>query len=429
MPATKPPRWVFLVDVNSSYASAERILDPSLMGRPIVVLSNNDGMTVACSAEAKALGFKNGMAWFEIEQLAKLRGVVAKSSNYELYGEIAGRFYELMHRYSAHVEEYSIDECFLELRTNTPHRIAAQIKADMWRLIGLPVCVGVATTKTRAKLANRVAKKIPGFGGVCVWERIPAPARDRLTAGLPTDEVWGIAGRLARRLSNAGIHTIADLMTADPVQIRARFNVVLMRTVLELQGTRAIELEPEREIKDQVIVSRSFSTPITTTADLHQALSIYAQRAAARLERHGKTAQVVSAFAGTSHYADGPGFYPRITVRLPQPTADPIALTRAAVQLLDRIDFTDGARLARAGLILTDLYRAGEQPAFDLFTPGPTGDGLAGLIESINRKLGAHTLGLGFGGLATTPAWSMKREMLSRRATTHWGELAIARLS
>ena len=430
MPPAKAPRWVFLVDVNSMYASCERILDPSLEGRPIVVLSNNDGMVVAASKEAKAIGLDLGKPWFQIRSIAQHFGVVARSSNYELYGEISSRVMLLLGRYTAELEPYSIDEAFLTVQTHRPRELAQQIKADIARLIGLPVCVGVGLTKVRAKLANRCAKKLPGLGGTCVWERIPAPAREELTAALPTDEIWGIAGRLAKRLAAQNIHSIADLAAADPVKIRKRFNVVLMRVVLELQGTPAIVLDDGREVKDQLIFSRSFSTPVTDEKTMHQVLSMYAQRAAVRLERHHKMTKVVTAFAGTSAHAtskDG-SFFPSVTVTLPQPTDDPIRLTRAATTLLGEIDFYAGARFVRAGIMLTDLTRAGAQDPFVLFEDGPKGEHLVDVVAQINRKLGRSAVGLGYGGLAEPPGWSMKREMLSPRATTHWDELAVAHL-
>lgn len=428
MSANGGQRWVFLVDVNSMYASCERILDPSLEGRPMVVLSNNDGMTVASSSEAKALGFGNGLPWFQIRQAAEKAGVVAKSSNYELYGEISHRVMTLLSRFTPDVFVYSIDEAFLEIQTNTPHRLAVEIRAAIDRLIGLPVCVGVGATKVRAKLANRCAKKLPGLDGVCVWERIPEPARVQLTGALPVDEVWGIASRLAVRLGGDGIHTIADLIRADPVTIRRRYTVVVMRLVLELQGTPAIELDDAREVKDQLIYSRSFSTPITDERSMRQVLSVYAQRAAVRLKRHSKTAHILSAFAGTSHYATGDHSYPSITVRLSQPTDDPTRLTRAASALLGEIDFAHGPRYARAGIMLTGLAPAGAQGVFEIFDEGPRGEQLNSIVSQVNGQIGRGALGLGYGGLAELPQWSMKRAMLSKRATTHWDELAVARV-
>nr|WP_281347461.1 Y-family DNA polymerase [Kocuria coralli] len=421
-------RWILHVDVNSMYAACEAVVDPALEGQPIIVLSNNDGMVVACNAPAKALGFHNGDAWFEVKAHPAAGRLKVFSSNYELYGSLSGRMMTLLSRYAAHLEPYSIDEAFLEIRTRTPRRLAVEIKTEIRRLIGLPVCVGIAKTKTRAKLATLTAKRLPDFEGVCVWERIPDAARAYLMAALPTTAVWGIASRLGSRLEGRNIHTVADLMEVDPVWIRDRFTVVLMRTVLELHGVRAIELEEEREIKDQLIFSRSFSEPMTTERQLRQVLSIYSQRGAARLEKHGKSAKVLQAFAGTSHYAPGGGWYPTATVRLEQPTSDPIVLTKASHALLERIDFSHGARFVRAGVMLTDLYPAGAQQAFEIFRTGPSGDGLAGLIEDVNRYCGRTALGLGWGGLATPPGWTMRRSMLSRRATTHWDELITAHL-
>lgn len=320
------PRWRFLVDVNSMYASCERVLDPSLEGLPIPVLSNNDGMTVACSREAKALGFENGMPWFQFKAAAARLKSGVRPSNYELYSELSQRVMTLLGRYTAKLEVYSIDEAFLTVRTRRPRELAQRIKDDIARLIGLPVCVGLATTKLRAKLANRCAKKLDAFGGLCVWERIPDPAGEQLTAGLPVTEIWGIAHRMGKHLAGQNIHTIADLAAADPVRIRAKFNIVMMRIVLELQGTPAIVLEDARFVKDQLIFSRSFFTPVIDERTMmHQVLSLYAQQAAVRLEKHGKTARVLTAFAGTSTHAtssDG-SFYPSVTVRLPQPTNDP----------------------------------------------------------------------------------------------------------
>ena len=237
----------------------------------------------------------------------------------------------------------------------------------------------------------------------------------------------GIAGRLSKRLARFGIHSIADLITADPVTIRDRFNVVLMRTVLELQGTRALQLETERVLKDQLIYSRSFSAPVTAEKGLRQVLSIYAQQGAARLEKHHKTAQLVQAFAGTSHYSSTPGYYPAVTVKLPHPSSSPITLTRAISRLIQEVDFAMQPRLVRAGIILTDLAAAGTQPALDIFDRNPATEGLGQLIQDVNRHTRPGLLGLGYAGLAQPPEWSMRREMLSARGTTVWDELPLVR--
>jgi DNA polymerase V len=228
------------VDVNCFYASAERAFDPSLEGRPLVVLSNNDGCAVTRSPEAKALGIPLGEPWFKLAPRAKEWGLVALSSNYELYGDVSARVMELLGRYSAWLEVYSIDEAFLGVK-GTPDELLAlgrDMKAAVRRNVGVPVCVGIAGTKTLAKLANKWAKNNPAFDGVCHWDSVPVAEREGLMRRLSVLEIWGVATRLTKRLNALGLHSIFDLSRADPVMIRDRFSAVMMRTVLELPASR-----------------------------------------------------------------------------------------------------------------------------------------------------------------------------------------------
>src|SRR4029453_15069764 len=219
------------VDVNCFYASAGRLFKPALEGRPVILLSNNDGCAVTRPPEAKRLGIGIGDPWFKLRPRAKEWGLVALSSNYELYGDISARVMELLGRYSAWLEVYSIDEAFLGVKGKPDEllQLGRTMKEAVRRNVGVPVCVGIANTKTLPKLANKWAKNNPAFGGVCHWDSIPAPVREDLMGRLSVEEVWGIAGRLTRRLNVLGIFTIADLAGADPVMIRDRFNVVVMR--------------------------------------------------------------------------------------------------------------------------------------------------------------------------------------------------------
>ena len=418
---------IALVDVNCFYASAERAFDPSLEGRPLVVLSNNDGCAVTRSPEAKALGIGTGDPWFKLAPRAKEWGLVARSSNYELYGDISARVMELLGRYSAWLEVYSIDEAFLGVR-GSPTQLVARgrdMKAAVQRNVGVPVCVGIAATKTLAKLANKWAKNNPSFGGVCRWESCPAAEREALMARLSVVEIWGVAARLTRRLNAIGIHSILDLSRADPVMIRDRFSVVMMRTVLELQGTPCIPLEEERIGRDQLIFSRSFSTPLTTSAALRQVLSVYAQQASARLARHHLQAKVLTAFAGTSEYHPQDKSFPSVCIPLPMPTADPVLLTRAAHGLLPAI--REGTRYVRAGIMVTDLRPSGNQKPLELFENRHEERNIGPLVEEISRRYGREAIGLGFAGLRSGVDWSMKRGMRSPRYTTHWDELPVAR--
>ncbi|MDF1488796.1 DinB/UmuC family translesion DNA polymerase [Tessaracoccus caeni] len=337
----------------------------------------------------------------------------------------------MLERFTHELDVYSIDEAFaaVDRRTSADPEamsvLGRTIRDEVRRLVGVPVCVGIAPTRTLAKLANRAAKKIPVFEGVCVWPATREAWREQLMRRLPVSEVWGIARRLERRLAGYGITSVWDLATADPAQIRRCFSVVVMRTALELRGVACIGPEEDRTgKKDEVIVSRSFSEKVTTIEGMRQALSIYAQQAAARLVKHCQVAKSVQAFAGTSHWHEQQ-HYPAVRVPLPYPTADPVMLTRAAHLLLPQIQ--EGTRYARAGLLLTDLHAAEAHQALELFRHIHEDASIAPLVDAVQKKAGREVLGLGYGGLRPGPAWQMKRGLLTPRATTHWDELMIVR--
>jgi DNA polymerase V len=415
--------YIALVDVNSFYVSAERVFDPSLANRPVVVLSNNDGCVVARSPEAKALGIPMGYPWFKLEATAEQRGLIARSSNYELYGSMSAKAMGVLSRFSAWIEVYSIDEAFLGLRGTLDelHELGAKIKNEVLRLTGLPVCVGIAKTKTLAKIATLAAKKVDALAGVCVWNRVPESTREGLLSRLPVVEVWGIGPRVTKRLNGMGIWTAKDFRDADPVHIRSKFSVVQMRTLLELRGTPCIPLEEEREIKDQLIYSRSFSQPITDQDGMEQVLSIYAQMASTRLHRHRREAKVLTAWAMTSYFNDQQSHQPAVTVSLPGYSADPVVLTKAAKSLLPKI--RPGTRYARAGIVVTELRPVGSQQMFDQFISPHEAKNIGPLLEQIRSEHGTTAIGLGRAGFKEGPAWQMKRNMMSPRYTTHWDEL------
>ena len=426
MPASSPAPvddYVVLVDVNAFFVSAERVFDPTLHNRPAVVLSNNDGCVVARSNEAKALGIPMGMPWFKLEATADQHNLVARSSNYELYGEMSSRVMGILSRFSAWIEVYSIDEAFLGLRgtLDERHALGSKIKHEILRLTGLPVCVGIAKTKTLAKLANEAAKKVDQLHGVCVWDRVPTTTRDRVLSRLPVVEVWGIGPRVTKRLNAMGIWSVKDFRDADPVHIRNKFSIVQMRTLLELRGTACIPMKEEREIKDQLIYSRSFSQPVTDRAGMEQVLSIYAQMAATRLHRHQREAKVLTAWAMTSHFNDQQSHQPAVTMALPGFSADPVMLTKAAKSLLPKI--RHGVRYARAGIVVTDLRPVGAQPMFEEFVSPHEAKHIGPLLEQLKHEHGPGAIGLGRAGLREGPAWQMRRNRMSPRYTTHWDEL------
>lgn len=427
MCADTPRTLIFHVDINSCYTSCEKLLDPSIGNRPVLVLSNNDGCIISLDAAAKALGFTMGQPWFTVQEKAKELGVVVRSSNYELYGDISHRVMLLLESYAQEFEQYSIDEAFLTITASLPQAqtLARRIKDDLARRVGVPVCVGVGESKTLAKLANRTAKKIPALRGVCVWDALPPQRVDALLSTLPAEEIWGVGSRVAQKLAGMGILSVQDLKEAPLGLVRKRFSVVIMRTVLELRGVRAIELEPERVFKDQMMYSRSFSDPVTSEDTMRQVLSIYAQRASGRLVKSGQVAGLVSAFCSTSRYATGGFVRADVQVKLSAPTADPIILTQTCAQLLERATF-GMVKYAKAGVVVSDLTPAGATALLDPFALIHETRDIAGLVQSIKEKCGPRSLGVGYGGLAQSPTWEMKREMLSRRGTTHWAELPVA---
>ena len=320
-------------------------------------------------------------------------------------------------------EIYSIDEAFVGLRGTLAEVRAAgeEIKREIWRLTGLPVCVGIAKTKTLAKLANQAAKKVPQLAGVCVWDRVPETTREELLDQLPVGEVWGIGRRMVKRLNGLGIMSVKDFRDADEFQIREKFSIVQMRTLLELRGIACIPMEDEREIKDQLLFSRSFSEPITDREQMEQVMSIYAQRAATRLHKQQAEAKVVTAWAMTSWFNHDQSHQPSVTISLPAHTADPVVLTKAAKNLLPKI--IPGTRYAKAGITITELRPAGAQQMLGEFVPEHESKQLGALLEQIRSEHGNAAIGLGRGGLREGPAWQMRREMMSPRYTTHWDEL------
>ena len=427
VPERQPSR-IALVDVNSFYVSCERAFDPKLEGIPVVVLSNNDGCVVARSNEAKALGIGMGEPWFKLAAQAPGWGLIQRSSNYELYGDLSARVMQLMGRYAAWQEVYSIDESFLGL-SGEPEELVSRgrgIRDAVARHTGLPVCVGIAPTKTLAKFANRIAKQNPHLGGVCNLDTMPAEHIERIMTRVPVTGIWGIAGRLGKRLNALGIFTIQDLKAADPVFMRSKFSVVLQRTILELNGIPCIQLETERADKKQMIFSRSFSTPVTSIEDMHQVMSLYAQQAAVRLAKEKQLAKVMTVFAGTSVFNERASSFPSRTVKLPAPTADPVLLSKAAIAAMED-QLEEGVPYARAGVMLTDLSPAGVQPQFDEFVSVHERRNIGDLLGKIKDKYGATSIGLGRAGMMAPPDWTMARKHSSPRYTTDWHELLLVK--
>ncbi|MCD7100585.1 Y-family DNA polymerase [Pseudoclavibacter sp. 13-3] len=414
-----------LVDVNSCFAACERIFHPGLEGRPVVVLSNNDGCVVARSAEAKAIGIPMGEPWFRLQAWADKHGVIARSSNYELYGEISGRIMSMLQRFSDCVEVYSIDEAFVRVHGTTDQMTAAarEMRHRLRHDIGVPVSVGIAPTRTLAKLASHGAKLNTALNGVANTDWYSADQLDRILRATPASEIWGVGRRTSKRLAVLAIDTAAALRDADVEQMRRRFSVSMAHTILELRGQPCIDYDVQPSTRQQVMYSRSFSTPVTTVDEMHEVLTVYAQYVTRRLRAQGSVAGAVQAFASTA-WASPPMHTASGAIEVTPRTDDPVTVAKRAHALI-LPHMLDDRRYVRAGITLSDLRQPGEQQEFDLFDEPPQATGrLGSMLDQVNERLGGNAVALGAAGLKTGPAWQMKRDMLSPRATTRWDELA-----
>lgn len=415
-----------LVDCNNFYASCETLFRPDLRGKPIVVLSNNDGCVVARSKEAKALGIKMGIPAFEIKSMLEQGTLIAYSSNYALYADISVRVMSTLEMLAPAVEVYSIDEAFLDL-TGVSHcmdltEFGRSVRGTIQQHIGMTVCVGIAPTKTLAKLANHAAKKWHKAGGVVdLTDKI---RQRKLMALLPVSEVWGIGSKLSVRLNKLGIQTVLDLADASPAFIKQQCSVVESRIVAELNGESCLVLEQVTPTKKQIISSRAFGERITSKHLMHEAIAEYINRACQKLRKEKQKAKQLTVFIRTSPFSDkqrDPYYANSITSSFAHPTADTRNFLTLGSQLLDKI-WKDGYRFAKAGVMLSDFYDEGVYQV-DLFEQEPQTEqskALMTVIDNINAK-SRHNIWFASQGM--NQSWSMKRAMLSPQYTTKWTDL------
>ncbi|HGY5111787.1 TPA: Y-family DNA polymerase [Citrobacter braakii] len=415
-----------LVDVNSFYASCETAFRPDLKGRPVVVLSNNDGCVIARNAEAKTVGVKMGDPYFKQKDLFRRYGVVCFSSNYELYADMSSRVMFTLEALSPRCEIYSIDEAFCDLAGVRNCRVLAdfgrELKDAVYQNTGLAVGVGIAQTKTLAKLANHAAKKWQRqTGGVVDLSNLDR--QRKLMAALPVDEVWGVGCRISKKLEAMGIKTVLDLADTDSRFIRKHFNVVLERTVRELRGEPCLELEEFAPVKQEIVCSRSFGERITDYDAMRQAICSYASRAAEKLRGEHQYCRFISTFVKTSPFALNEPYYGNsASVKLLTPTQDSRDIIAAATRSLDAI-WKDGHRYQKAGVMLGDFFSQGiaQLNLFDDNAPRRGSEKLMEVLDHLNAKEGRGALY--FAGQGIQQQWAMKREMLSPRYTTRYEDL------
>ncbi len=421
---------IALVDCNNFYVSCERVFDPKLEGKPVVVLSNNDGCAVSRSNEVKALGIKMGEPWFKMEKLARRHGIIALSSNYTLYGDMSARVMSILSTFSPAQEIYSIDECFLGLDGFDPNSLpdyGQMIRQTVKRNIGIPICVGIAATRTLAKLANHCAKKaLAGRDGVCDFGQLEEGRRQGLFSGIRVGEVWGVGPRITQKLQSMGIQSVEDLRKADPERIRGQFPVVLARTMEELNGVPCIELEQAGTPRQQIMVSRSFGQPVTALEDLSESVAYFATRAAEKLRHDGSVAASLCVHVRTNPFReDEPQYQRSMIVPLARPSDDTARLVNAALAGLKAI-YRSGYRYKKSGVLLMGLQpKATLQPTlFDDPEKQARSDDRMRVMDAINRKMGQGSLCVAATG--TRQRWAMRRERKSPNYTTEWDEIPRA---
>lgn len=421
-----------LVDVNNFYVSCERVFAPKLEGVPMVVLSNNDGCAVARSAEVKALGVKMATPWFQMKDLAKQHGIQAYSSNYTLYGDMSSRVVEVLRRLTPNLEVYSIDESFLQIETvlkqyADPTSLGQIIKQDVKDTTGLPVCVGIGTSKTLAKLANHLAKKHPQFAGVCDISSMPKEALYQWMAETAIGEVWGIGGKTAKKLKDLKINSVFDLVQASPQAMRQQFGVVIERICYELRGVSCLQLEEVAPAKQQIISSRSFGKPVTSMEELAESVATHAARGAEKLRSQKSVTGALTIFVQTNpHKPFEPQHHQSITVVLSDPSDNTLTLTSAALKGLKQI-YKTGFKYKKAGVILNLLADKPtmQQSLFDDIEVKGKSAGLMKAMDSINSRFGNAAIKTAASG--TKQDWQMRSGNRSPNYTTQWDELPVVR--
>jgi len=416
---------IALIDCNSFYASCERIFNPKLLGKPIVVLSNNDGCIITRSAEAKALGIKMGEPYFKAKKIIEKNNVKVFSSNYSLYGDISQRVMEILLGFSPEVEIYSIDEAFLNFKGFKNHELLTyckHIRQTIKQWVGIPVSIGVGSTKTLSKIANHLAKKEADYEGICILkgdEKIEE-ALNRIEIG----DVWGIGRRLSKFLRNYEVRTAKQFAFLDRRWIRKNMGVVGEKIQLELCGVSCLDLELLPSPKKSCCVSRSFSRPIEKIEELQESIANYGSRVAEKIREEGLIAQSMSIFVLTNHFNKKEKQYSSsIKLQLDYPTSDSKLIVKRAVEGIKRI-YKEGYRYKKAGIILYELHSSSSVRGL-LDYDKPRTDSLMRSLDEINYRYGSATLRLAAEGVRRS--WHMRREKVSPCYTTSFDQLMIVK--
>lgn len=420
------PVFYALIDCNNFYASCERVFDPALKGRPVAILSNNDGCVIARSSEVKELGIPMGIPEFKVRPLVRKHNIVLRSSNYALYGDMSRRVMETLKTCAPNIEIYSIDEAFAELSPKylgSLRSYGEYIRSRVSRWTGIPVSVGIARTKTLAKIANETAKNYPALESVLVLDN--EKRIEKVLKNTPVGEIWGVGRNYSATLQKYGIRSAWELSRQPDSWIKSKMKVTGLRTVWELRGRPCLSMEQTVEPRKGILSSRSFGSPVSDKEDLRQAVAVFASRAAEKLRAQYSVAGNISVTLVTSKY-DNPGAQYKfgMDITLPDPTADTPLLVRAAEAVVNRL-YDPAKKYKKAWVMLTGIVPEKEIQT-DLFSDTVYSQKQHDLMEcmdSVNARYGRQTMSVAAGGVGKNQSWQMKQEHLSKRYTTCWDEL------
>ena len=415
------------IDCNNFFASCEQVFQPQLAGKPLVVLSNNDGNVIARSSEAKKLGIGMGVLAGSVREFVRSHELQIRSSNYALYGDMSSRIMDILEELLPKIERYSIDEAFADVSGLSRERLVELFRFVRYRVqrhTGIQVSIGVARTKTLAKAANRLAKRHPELAGVCVGTT--TESFGKTLEQMETRDVWGIGGKISKKLSGFGIDNAKQLRDADPVWIKKQFSVVLMRTVLELRGESCLKLEEPEESRKSLMCGRSFGKPLKELEDIRPALTHFVQNAVTRLWKYKQATSAITVYLSTNH------FRKNITQRSVSAsveleiTNNLMQLNAAAQRALEQI-FESGFEYHKVGVLLHDFISVKNIPAtlFETESSIQASQQLMGAVKKINQKFGRYTVASA--SVSGSSDWRARSKSRSPAFTTCWNELPLVR--
>ena len=416
---------IALIDCNNFFASCEQVFQPQLAGKPLVVLSNNDGNVIARSSEAKKLGIGMGVLAGSVREFVRSHELQIRSSNYALYGDMSSRIMLILEELLPKIERYSIDEAFADVSGLSRERLVELfrfVRHRVQRHTGIQVSIGVARTKTLAKAANRLAKRCPELAGVCIGTE--AESFGKTLEQMETRDVWGIGGKISRKLSGFGIGNAKQLRDADPAWIKKQFSVTLMRTVLELRGESCLKLEEPEESRKSLMCGRSFGKPLKELEDIRPALTHFVQNAVSRLWKYKQATSAITVYLSTNR------FRKNITQRSVsasvelEATNNLMQLNAAAQRALGQI-FKSGFEYHKVGVLLHDFISVKNIPAtlFETESSIQASQELMGAVKKINQKFGRYTVASA--SVSGSSDWRARSKFRSPAFTTCWNELPL----